>query len=55
MRAFAVQSFGEPASVQDLPVPAADGGPLAAIAAFTTPARDRRASTASPSAALLLG
>jgi NADPH:quinone reductase-like Zn-dependent oxidoreductase len=25
MRAFAVRSFGEPASVQDLPVPAADG------------------------------
>lgn len=25
MRAFAVRSFGEPASVHDLPVPAADG------------------------------
>jgi NADPH2:quinone reductase len=28
MRAFAVRSFGEPASVQDLPVPAADGALL---------------------------
>jgi NADPH:quinone reductase-like Zn-dependent oxidoreductase len=28
MRAFAVRSFGEPASVQDLPVPAADGAVL---------------------------
>ena len=28
MRAFAVQSFGEPASVHDLPVPAADGAVL---------------------------
>ena len=25
MRAFAVRSFGEPPSVQDLPVPAAEG------------------------------
>ena len=28
MRAFAVRSFGEPASVQDLPVPAVDGAVL---------------------------
>ncbi len=28
MRAFAVRIFGEPASVQDLPVPAADGAVL---------------------------
>jgi NADPH:quinone reductase-like Zn-dependent oxidoreductase len=28
MRAFAVQSFGEPASVHDLPVPAADDAVL---------------------------
>src|SRR5277367_4732338 len=28
MRAFAVKSFGEPASVQDLPVPAADDAVL---------------------------
>jgi NADPH:quinone reductase-like Zn-dependent oxidoreductase len=28
MRAFAVRSFGEPASVQDLPVPVADGAVL---------------------------
>ena len=28
MRAFAVRSFGEPPSVHDLPVPAADGAVL---------------------------
>jgi NADPH:quinone reductase len=28
MRAFAVRSFGEPAAVQDLPIPAADGAAL---------------------------
>ena len=28
MRAFAVQSFGEPAAVHDLPVPAGDGAVL---------------------------
>jgi NADPH2:quinone reductase len=31
MRAFAVRSFGEPASVQDLPVPAADGAALVRV------------------------
>src|ERR1700689_469181 len=31
MRAFAVQSFGEPASVQDLPVPAGDGAVLVRV------------------------
>ena len=31
MRAFAVRSFGEPASVQDLPVPAVDGALLVRV------------------------
>ena len=31
MRAFAVRSFGEPASVYDLPVPAADGAVLIGV------------------------
>jgi NADPH:quinone reductase-like Zn-dependent oxidoreductase len=31
MRAFAVRSFGEPASVQDLPVPAADEAVLVRV------------------------
>jgi NADPH:quinone reductase len=31
MRAFAVRSFGEPPAVQDLPVPAADGGFLVRV------------------------
>src|SRR5271154_2666001 len=31
MRAFAVRSFGEPASVHDLPVPAADGAVLVRV------------------------